>query len=240
MRTDILGVGFDSITPTQAVERAVELLAEEGSHYVVTPNPEMVQRAAQEPAFQKVLNGADLVLPDGVGITYAAKILGRPLAARVPGIDFAAALCDELAKNGKRLFLLGAKPGVAEVAAENLKKDRPGLMVCGVHDGYFREDGPVAEEIRAANADAVFVCLGFPRQEYWMAQHGPATGAGLLVGLGGSLDVFAGQVKRAPEKMQKLGLEWLYRLVTQPSRIGRMAKLPLFLFSAVAAKIKGK
>lgn len=240
MRTDILGVGFDSITLTQAVERAAQLLAAEGSHYVVTPNPEMVQRAGQEPAFQKVLNGADLVLPDGVGITYAAKILGRPLAARVPGIDFAAALCDELAKNGKRLFLLGAKPGVAELAAENLKKDRPGLTVCGVHDGYFQEDGPVAEEIRAANADAVFVCLGFPRQEYWMAQHGPATGAGLLVGLGGSLDVFAGQVKRAPEKMQKLGLEWLYRLVTQPSRIGRMAKLPLFLFSAVGAKIKGE
>lgn len=240
MRTDILGVGFDSITLPQAVERASELLAAGGSHYVVTPNPEIVQRAAKEPAYGEVLNGAGLVLPDGVGVIYAAKILGRPLAARVPGIDFAAALCDELAKSGKRLFLLGAKPGVAELAAGNLKKDHPGLTVCGVHDGYFQEDGPVEEEIRAAQADVVFVCLGFPRQEYWMAQHGPATGAGLLVGLGGALDVFAGQVKRAPEKMQKLGLEWLYRLVTQPSRIGRMAKLPLFLFSAVGAKLRGK
>lgn len=236
MRVDILGVGFDSITLPQAVERAAGLLAEGGAHYVVTPNPELVQRAGKEPPFRDVLNRADLVLPDGVGITYAAKILGRPLAARVPGIDFAAALCDKLAENGKRLFLLGAKPGVAELAAENLKKEHPGLTVCGVHDGYFKEDGPVAAEIRAAKADVVFVCLGFPRQEYWMAQNGPATGAGLLVGLGGSLDVFAGQVKRAPVGFQKLGLEWLYRLITQPSRIGRMAKLPLFLVSAVGAK----
>lgn len=240
LRTDILGVGFDSITLPQAVERAVDLLKQGGSHYVVTPNPELVQRAGKEPPFRDVLNGADLVLPDGVGITYAAKILGRPLAGRVPGIDFAAALCDELAKSGKKLFLLGAKPGVAELAADNLKKEHPGLTVCGVHDGYFKEDGPVAEEIRAAGADVVFVCLGFPRQEYWMAQNGPATGAGLLVGLGGSLDVFAGQVKRAPEGFQKLGLEWLYRLITQPSRIGRMAKLPLFLVSAVGAKFRGK
>ena len=235
-----MGVGFDSVTLSQAVEAAEGLLAQNGAHYVVTPNPELVQRARQEPAFRDVLNGADLVLPDGVGIIYAAKILGRPLQGRVPGIDFAAALCGKLAQNGKRLFLLGAKPGVAQRAAENLKKDHPGLTVCGVHDGYFKEDGPVVEEIRAAKADAVFVCLGFPRQEYWMAQNGEAAGARLLVGLGGSLDVFAGEVKRAPEGFQKLGLEWLYRLLTQPSRIGRMAKLPLFLVSAVGAKIKGK
>lgn len=240
LRTDILGVGFDSITLPQAVEKAAGLLERAGAHYVVTPNPELVQRAGKEPPFRDVLNGADLVLPDGVGIIYAAKILGRPLAGRVPGIDFASALCDELAKGGRKLFLLGAKPGVAEQAAGNLKQEHPGLTVCGVHDGYFKEDGPVVEEIRAAGADVVFVCLGFPRQEYWMAQNGPATGAGLLVGLGGSLDVFAGQVKRAPAGFQKLGLEWLYRLITQPSRIGRMAKLPLFLFSAVGAKMKGK
>ena len=240
LRVDILGVDFDGITLPQAVERAAGLLAEGGAHYVVTPNPELVQHARREPEFQAVLNGADLVLPDGVGITYAAKILGRPLRGRVPGIDFASALCDVLAKDGRRLFLLGAKPGVAEQAAGNLKKDHPGLTVCGVHDGYFKENSPVVGEIRAARADVVFVCLGFPRQEYWMAQNGGDTGAGLLVGLGGSLDVFAGQIKRAPEGFRKLGLEWLYRLITQPSRIGRMAKLPLFLFSALGEKLKGK
>ena len=240
MRVDVLGVAFDNVTLDEAVEQAMALLAEDGPHLAATPNPEIVQCAGKDPEYAQILADADLVIPDGIGIIHAAKILGRPLKGRVPGIDFAAALCDELAKSGRKLFLLGAKPGVAELAAGNLKKEHPGLTVCGVHDGYFKEDGPVAGEIRAAGADVVFVCLGFPRQEYWMAQHGPATGAGLLVGLGGSLDVFAGQVKRAPEVFQKLGLEWFYRLITQPSRIGRMAKLPLFLVSALGEKRKGK
>ena len=227
LRTDILGVGFDDVTPAQALDRAAALLEEGGGRYVVTPNPELVQMAGRDPAFREALNGADLVLADGVGVVYAAKILGRPLTARVPGIDFAAALCEVLAEKKKKLFLLGAKPGVAELAAGNLEKTHPGLTVCGVHDGYFQESGPVVEEIRAAGADVVFVCLGAPKQERWMAENGKACGAGLLVGLGGSLDVFAGQVKRAPEGWRRLGLEWLYRLLTQPSRIGRMAKLPL-------------
>lgn len=240
VRIDVMGVGFDNDSLPKAVERAVALMDGGRGRYVVTPNPELVQRSRKEPAFRDVLNGADIVLPDGVGIIYAAKILGRPLHGRVPGIDFAAALCAEMAKSGRRLFLLGAKPGVAEKAAENLKQEHPGLVVCGVHDGYFKDDGPVIQAIRAAGADVVFVCLGFPRQEYWMARNGAATGAGLLVGLGGSLDVFAGTVKRAPEGFRKLGLEWFYRLITQPSRIGRMAKLPLFLFAAVGAKIRGE
>ena len=122
--------------------------------------------------------------------------------------------------------------------ARNLESAHPGLIVCGTHDGYFTEDAPVVEAIRAAGADVAFVCLGAPKQEYWMIEHGPQTGAAFLIGLGGSLDVFAGTVKRAPEAWQKLGLEWLYRLLKQPSRIGRMAKLPLFLVSAVKAKGK--
>lgn len=240
LRVDILGVGFDGITLPQAVERAAGLLAEGGAHYVVTPNPELVQRARREPEFQAVLNGADLVLPDGVGITYAAKILGRPLRGRVPGIDFASALLGRVAGTGKRLFLLGAAPGVAELAAVNLRAAYPGLVVCGTHDGYFKEDRPVADAIREARADLVFVCLGAPKQEKWIAANGAAAGARLYVGLGGSLDVFAGKVERAPESFQKLGLEWLYRLMKQPSRIGRMAKLPLFLVSAAGARLRGK
>lgn len=238
MRIDVLGVQFDNVTMEQAVEKAAAMIEAGGAHYAVTPNAEFVQRAEKDAAFRDALNSADLVLPDGIGVVYAAKILGQPLSGRVPGCDFADALCAWMAANGKMLYLLGAKPGVAEQAAENLKKAHPGLLVCGTHDGYFQEDGPVVQDIRAANADVVFVCLGAPKQENWMIEHGAQTGASFLIGLGGSLDVFAGTVKRAPAVWQKLGLEWLYRLMKQPSRIGRMAKLPLFLVSAVRARGK--
>ncbi|MCI9367238.1 MAG: WecB/TagA/CpsF family glycosyltransferase [Oscillospiraceae bacterium] len=240
MRVDVLGVAFDNMTLTEAADRAMALLDETGPHLAVTPNPEIVQRAAKDPEFARVLAGADLVIPDGIGVIYAAKILGRPLKERVPGIDFASALMDRMARTGRRLYLLGAAPGVAERAAEHLCAAHPGLVVCGAHDGYFQEDGPVAADIRDKGAEVVFVCLGFPKQEKWIAANGAATGAKLLIGLGGSLDVFAGEVERAPESFQRLGLEWLYRLIKQPARIGRMAKLPLFLVSAVGERLRGK
>lgn len=238
MRIDVLGVAFDNVTMDEAVDRALELLEQDGPHLVATPNPEIVQRAAKDPEYARVLAEADLVVPDGVGVIHAAKILGTPLKERVPGIDLAARLIAHAAGTGRRLFLLGAAPGVAEQAAVNLRAAYPGLVVCGTHDGYFQEDGPVADAIRAAGADIVFVCLGFPKQEKWIAAHGGETGARLLIGLGGALDVFSGKVERAPERFQKLGLEWLYRLVKEPSRIGRMAKLPLFLLSAAGARIR--
>ena len=240
MRTDILGVAFDNTTMDEAVGRAMSLLEQEGPHLVVTPNPEIVRLAQSDRDFAGLIAGADLVLPDGVGILYAAKILGRPLKARVPGVDFASALMGAMAKAGKRLFLLGAKPGVAEEAARRLAGQHPGLIICGTHDGYFQETAPVVQAIRAARADVVFVCLGAPKQEKWAAAHGADTGARLFVGLGGSLDVFAGQVERAPKGWQKLGLEWLYRTIRQPSRLRRVAKLPLFLCSALGARLKGK
>ena len=240
MRVDVLGVAFDNVTMDEAVGRAMALLEQDGPHLVATPNPEIVQRANQDSEYAEILKKADLVIPDGIGVIYAAKILGRPLKERVPGVDLASALMVCMAGTGKRLFLLGAQPGVAEKAAVNLKAKYPGLVVCGTHDGYFQEDGPVIEAIREAHADVVFVCLGFPRQEKWIAANGEAAGARLYIGLGGALDVFAGKVERAPETFQKLGLEWLYRLMKEPSRIGRMAKLPLFLVSAVGARLRGK
>lgn len=238
-QTDVMGVAFDDMTMEEAVSRALTLAREGAGAYAVTPNPELVLMAQKDPAYAETLAGAALTLPDGIGIIYAAKLLKRPLTGRVPGIDFAGKLMEKLAGEGSKLYLLGAKPGVAETAAENLRAKYPGLTVCGVHDGYFTEDGPVVEDIRAKEADVVFVCLGAPKQEEWMRRNGTATGAHLLVGLGGSLDVFAGTVQRAPVWMQKAGLEWLYRLAKQPSRIGRMAKLPGFLVKAVFWKDKG-
>lgn len=229
MRIDVLGVGFDNVLMIEAVARAVELLGQPGAHYVVTPNPEIVEVCRENPEAMQAVNGADLVLADGVGIIKGARILGTPLKARNPGIEFAACLMEEMAKKGLSLYLLGAKPGVAETAGKRLAEKYPGLTIAGTHDGYFQDDAPVIEAIRNSGADAVFVCLGAPKQELWMAKNGPETGARLLCGLGGSLDVFAGTVKRAPKFWSDHGLEWFYRLCKEPSRLGRMMKLPLFL-----------
>lgn len=240
MRISVLGVGFDNLTLEEAVERGMELLHSPGAHYVVTPNPEIVEICRENLAAREAVNQADLVLADGIGVVKGAAMLGTPLKGRVPGIEFAAGLMERMAAEGLSLYLLGAKPGVAERAAENLQRQYPGLIVAGTHDGYFQEDGPVVEAIRASGADVVFVCLGAPKQEKWMRKNGEATGAHLLVGLGGCLDVFSGEVRRAPEVFQKLGLEWLHRLAKNPSRIGRIMKLPLFLVHVAGEKGKKK
>lgn len=238
MRIDVLGVGFDNVTMTEAVERGMSLLRSEGAHYAVTPNPEIVEICREDEAARAVVNGASLVLPDGIGVIKGAAMLGTPLKEKTPGIEFAAHIVERMAGEGLSLYLLGAKPGVAEKAAENLKKQHPGLVIAGTHDGYFREDDPVVEDIRQSGADCVFVCLGAPKQEFWMAKNGPATGAHLLCGLGGSLDVFAGTVERAPKFWCDHGLEWFYRLCKEPKRIGRMMKLPLFLVHVKQEKRK--
>ncbi|MDD6160957.1 MAG: WecB/TagA/CpsF family glycosyltransferase [Oscillospiraceae bacterium] len=241
MRTEILGVAFDNVDMAEALDRAEDLLCDGcRPHMAVTPNAIMVQDANHDSDLADIIRCADLVIPDGVGVIYASKILGRPLKARVPGVDFAAGLMERMAKSGKTLFLLGAKPGVAEEAAQKLRETYPGLVICGTQDGYFKDSGRVAEQIRAALADVVFVCLGSPKQEKWIRDWGEATGASLLIGLGGSIDVFAGRVERAPEFWQKIGMEWLYRTVKEPKRLGRIVKLPLFLCSAVGARLRGK
>ncbi len=236
MRIDVLGVGFDNLTMEEAVTRGMELLRSPGVHYVVTPNPEIVEICRENLAARHAVNRADLVLADGVGIIKGAQMLGTPLKARTPGIEFAGNLMAQMAEEGLSLYLLGAKPGVAEAAGAKLAEKYPGLRIAGTHDGYFQDDAPVIEEIRNSGADCVFVCLGAPKQELWMSKHGPSTGARLLCGLGGSLDVFAGVVERAPKFWSDHGLEWFYRLCTDPRRAGRMMKLPLFLVHVQRAK----
>ena len=229
MRINVLGVGFDNLTMDEAVDRGMELLRTPGSHRVVTPNPEIVEVCRENLAARQAVNGADLVLADGIGVVKGARMLGTPLKGRVPGIEFAAGLMGRMAAEGLSLYLLGAKPGVAEAAGVKLAEKYPGLRIAGTHDGYFQEDGPVIAAIRESGADCVFVGLGAPKQELGRAKCGGATGARLLCGLGGSLDIFAGVVERAPRFWSDHGLEWFYRLCREPSRAGRMLKLPLFL-----------
>ena len=238
MRIDVLGIGFDNLTLAEAVEQGMALMRSPGAHYVATPNPEIVELCRENPQAREAVCGADLVLPDGIGVIKGAAMLGTPLKERVPGVEFAAGIMEKMAQEGLSLFLLGAKPGVAEEAARRLTQQYPGLQIAGTHDGYFQEDAPVVQEIRQSGASAVFVCLGAPKQELWMARHGAETGAHLLCGLGGSLDVFAGTVERAPAFWRDHGLEWLHRLLKDPSRLGRMMKLPLFLIHVAQEKRK--
>ena len=238
LKKEILGVMFDDLTREEAAQAGARLLEEDKFHYVVTPNPEFILAAEKDSEFRRVLNGADLVLADGIGVVYSARIKGTPLKGRVTGIGFAEDMLDCLNQRGERLYLLGAKPGVAEEAGRRILERYPNITLCGTQDGYFQDEEAALLKVAAARPDLLFVCLGAPKQEKWMARWGRHTGARLAIGLGGALDVFAGKVERAPESWQKLGLEWAYRLKKEPQRAGRMAKLPLVLVKAAGERFK--
>lgn len=240
MKVDVMGVRFDNVTMDEALKRAEEILSRGEACYCVTPNPEIVYEAMQDPAFCSLLNGAALVLPDGVGVLLGARILGTPLREKVTGVDFAARLMPVLASKGKRLYLLGGKPGVAELAAQKMRERHPALQICGTADGYFQEEAPVVQRIREAAPDVLFVCLGSPKQEYFMKAHRDELGAAMMIGLGGSLDAFAGTVKRAPAWVGRIGMEWFYRLVREPRRFKRMLRLPKFVFAVLGKRMRGK
>ena len=239
-RINVLGVGFDSLTMDEAVSRGMALMAEKKAAYVVTPNPEIVMLAREDTALLNAVRDAALVLPDGIGVVKGARILGTPLKEKIPGIDFATNLMAKMSESGQKLFLLGAKPGVAELAAAALQERFPGLVICGTNDGYFQDDAPVIEKINAVQPDLLLVCLGAPKQELWMQTNASRLSVGLMAGLGGSLDVFSGVTERAPEIWQKLGLEWLHRLLKEPSRAKRMSNLPKFVFAVLGKRISGK
>lgn len=233
-RIDVLGVSFDDLTMDEAVEIALGFMQERRACYACTPNPEIVMAAKGDAALRAALSGAELVLADGVGITKAAAMLGTPLKSRVPGIDFASNVISRLAQRGGSVYLLGAKPLVAEAAAEKLTQTYAGIVIAGTNDGYFTDDAPVIEKINAASPDFLMVCLGSPKQELWMSANAGRLSCGLMAGLGGSLDVMAGNVQRAPETWRRLGLEWLYRVIKEPKRLGRVMKLPAFVLEAAA------
>lgn len=239
MKTEVLGVRYDNVTMEEALQTAQELLKAGTPAYCVTPNAEIAYDALHDPCLREILNGASLVLPDGAGVVLASKIVRAPLKQKVAGFDFALNLLSYLAASGTRLYLLGGKPGIAELAAEKLLERFPGLCICGTCDGFFPEDGQAVAKLRAAAAEVVFVCLGAPKQEYFMQAHRIDSGARLMIGLGGTLDGIAGTVRRAPKWMQKLQLEWLYRLIREPRRFWRMLRLPKYIFAAIKKRWKG-
>ena len=229
MRIDVLGVGFDNLTMAEAVERGMELVRSPGAHYVVTPNPEIVEVCREDSGARSAVNGADLVLPDGVGVIKGAAMLGTPLKEKTPGIEFASHLMGKLAERGSPCTCWAPSPAWRRPRRRSWPRPIP---VCGSPaptTAISRRTARVIAAIRRSGADVVFVCLGAPSRRSGWRQTAPPPGAHLLCGLGGSLDVFAGVVERAPKFWSDHGLEWFYRLCKEPRRIGRMMKLPLFL-----------
>ena len=233
MKQDILGLQFDNVTMDEALALGERFLDGDRAAVVVTPNAEIAYDAAKDGAFCALLNRADLMLPDGAGVVLAAKLRKTPLKEKVAGIDFARNMLSIFARRGTKLYLLGSKPGVAEQAAEKMKELAPGLVICGTADGYFKDEGPVIDKINEAGAEALFVCLGAPKQERFMFEHrGELKTVRLMAGLGGSLDIWSGQLNRAPAFYIDHGLEWLYRMIQEPKRLKRLPALPVFLIKA--------
>ena len=240
LKIDVMGVGFDNLTKTEFIDRARQMLDAREKGYVVTPNAEIVYEAVQDASFRDLLNGAALVLPDGAGVVLGAKILGTPLKEKVAGIEFGEEICCLLAQTGGKLYLLGSKPGIADQAGQKLKEKYPGLTICGTADGYFKDEAAVVAKINEAAPDVVFVCLGAPKQEKFIRNHFDELNATLYLGLGGSLDGYAGVAQRAPRWMINLSLEWLYRLLKEPKRLGRMMRLPKFVLICMSEKQRRK
>ena len=240
MKTDIMGLQFDNITMEEALDAAKALLQGEHAARVVTPNAEIAYEALHDENMRTLLNSAELMLPDGAGVVLASKILKTPLRQKVAGVDFADGLLGVLETTGQSLYLLGSKPGIGELAAQKMMQKHPRLKIAGIADGYFQDEAPVIDKINASGADVLFVCLGAPKQEQFMARHQKALHVKLMAGLGGTLDSFAGTVKRAPKWMIRLNLEWLYRLIKEPKRFKRMLRLPKYLWAVVCKRIRGR
>lgn len=228
--TEILGCRVDLVDMDRAIQVVEELIASGVPSQVVTLNAEMIYRAQKEEALKAVFAQAKLVTPDGIGTVWACRRQGHPVRQRVTGIDLAVKIMERAVTKGWKIFFLGGKPGVAERAAANCQKKYPGLKVVGTKHGYFgvEENRAVVDCIRRNAPDVLFVALGSPKQEYWIAHNLAQLMVPVCLGVGGTLDVLSGQVKRAPRFFIKLGLEWLYRLITEPTRFKRQLALPKF------------
>ena len=235
-RVNILGVPVDMVDKEQASAVFAEIFQQPGCSMIVTPNSEIVQNASKDEELRSLIASADLIIPDGIGLVYASKVMGCPLSERVTGLDFLESIIARLAQTGESIFFFGSKPGVADEAADRMKKKYPGLRVAGTQNGYFQpeEEALIVKQINESGADFLCVALGAPKQERFIAQHRDEfTSVRGAIGVGGSLDVWAGNLKRAPEFYRNHGLEWLYRFIQQPTRFKRMLTLPVFMLRVI-------
>lgn len=227
----LLGMRVDCVTMDGVLALAEEYIRSRRPHHIVTADASMVVTSTQDSEFAEIVAASDLVTPDGAGILWATRRMGTPVPAKVSGVDLSARLIGLSGQKGWRVFLFGAAPGVAEAAAQQMRERYPDANIVGVRDGFFKsEDEPqIVETIRAAKTDILLVALGIPKQEKFIFRHKDALGVPVCIGVGGTLDVFSGTVKRAPVWIQNLGLEWLYRTASDPKRrIGKLVLLPKF------------
>ncbi|TAM60414.1 glycosyltransferase [bacterium] len=236
---EILGCRVDDVDLAEAAARIVAYARDGGHHRVVTLGTEMIVYARRDPVYRAVVNASDLVVADTIGVVCASRLHGVPLRGRVAGIELLERLCELAAQEQLPIYLLGAAPDVARATAGVLAARHPGLRVAGARDGYFAPEqaAEVAAAIRASGARILFAALGFPKQERFLADWLAASGAGVGMGVGGSFDVLAGRLPRAPQALRRLGLEWLYRLVREPRRWRRQMALPLFVWLAVLDRV---
>ncbi len=224
----IQGFDVDSFTFEQAVDWAYSKHGQ-----IVTINPEMISAAQKNSDFAEIINSAELVVADGIGVEIGLKILGHSVK-RIAGIDLGKALVEKFTASGKSVAMIGAKPGVVDSAIENLSKEYQNLNVVYSHDGYFDNDEDIIESVISANPDLILVALGSPKQEFFIHNLKEKLPNSTLIGLGGSFDVWAGVVERSPIIYQKLGLEWLYRTLKEPKRFKRIfPTLPLFVLKVL-------
>lgn len=230
----IMKVPFVRMDKSSLIEEIINTKINHDKHtFIVTANPEIIMAANRDAAYMKVLQSADYIVPDGIGVVKAAKWKGKPVAERIAGFDLMHDLFVVANEQGARCYFLGASEEVNKLAVENVQVQYPNLIVAGRHHGYFSiKDEEVVADVVKSKPDFVFVALGFPKQEKWIAMHRKRFEKGLFMGVGGSFDVLSGKVQRAPKTWINLHLEWLYRIIKQPFRWKRM--LPIFKFMWLA------
>jgi N-acetylglucosaminyldiphosphoundecaprenol N-acetyl-beta-D-mannosaminyltransferase len=240
-RIEILGVPVDCVNMAQAVSAVEEMIMGNRPEMVIAVNPEKVMKARRDPTLMAQLRRASLLIPDGIGVVLAACLLGLGRMERVAGSDLMPAICERAAHKGYRVFLFGASPDVNRKTAEVLHRRFSGIKIVGSQHGYLTEDQmpELIKRINAAGSEVLFVALGSPRQESWMERYLPHLDVKVCQGVGGTFDVLSGQVRRAPESLRKIHLEWLYRLITNPGRIARQFALPEFAFHVLRKKMIG-